>query len=352
MIIKLLFALLLLGFSIVLNNVLLRFSKTLGIRNHDLSIVRWSASSKPALGGISFFVIFLISIASAGFLVQTHLYNARLLGVIGACCLGFIMGLADDAYNTRPLLKFLVQVSCALILIFTGTMISFFDTAWLNYLITIVWVVGIMNSVNMLDNMDAVTTSVSIAILLGIVVLLIFNNNTDSVLFYVLLGNLAALVGFLFFNWYPSKMFMGDTGSQYLGALLAAVGIIFYWNANDNTVAINNQWIRLVVPLLAFAVPIIDTTTVVVNRLLKKQSPFVGGKDHTTHHLFYIGLTERRIAILLFSISLASVAMIVWFLNNYELTINTFKYLAYISFIFFFLLLYVPTVIVKRNNNK
>jgi len=297
--------------SFLLNGLFLRFARTLGIRNNPEGVQRWSAQQKPSLGGITFYVIFLLSTAgySIFFPQTTVLLNTELLGLLGAVTMAFIMGLADDAYNTRPLLKFGVQALCGVLLIATGTYIHLFANDWLNYALTIVWVVGIMNSINMIDNMDAIAACVSGFVLFGALVLLYINRDFQNVHVLILLGVLGALAGFLFYNWHPSKLYMGDTGSQFLGMLLAAVGIKYFWNSSD----LGGQVIpskQIIVVLLAFLVPIIDTSCVVINRVLRGQSPFVGGKDHTTHHLSYLGLSDSQVALALSGISLIAMTLL------------------------------------------
>ena len=107
-------------FGLVINTILLKFSKTLGIRDKENTMIRWSNVSKPALGGITFFMIFLVSTACFGILFDHNelFKNGEIISLIGALCLAFIMGLADDAYNTKPWLKFFIQITCGLILIF------------------------------------------------------------------------------------------------------------------------------------------------------------------------------------------------------------------------------------------
>lgn len=287
-------------FALLTNNILLRFSMTLGSKNQVAAdqIVRWSTQAKPAVGGITFFIIFLLSLVcySIFFEPEEVFKNTQLLGVIVAVMLAFTMGLADDAYNTRPLLKFLAQVSCGVLLVLTGTSINIFESAYLNGILTVVWVIGIMNSINMLDNMDAITTVVSIFILLTALVSIYIAGNLAVVDMMMICGSLAALTGFLFFNWHPSKMFMGDTGSQFLGLLLAYVGIKYCWNAESlHQGPMFSQ--QLAITVLVFMLPIVDTTIVVINRIMRGQSPFVGGRDHTTHILSYQGFTDSQVAL-------------------------------------------------------
>ncbi|MES2838107.1 MAG: MraY family glycosyltransferase [Bacteroidota bacterium] len=278
------------------------------MRNIDENQVRWASASKPALGGISFYIIFLFSVSFVGIVhsADTLIQNKQFLGILGTVTLAFMIGLADDAYNTRPYLKFSGQLTCGLLLASTGTYIHFFESDLLNYVVSVIWVIGIMNSINMLDNMDGITTNVSIFIIINAIVVLLAVNSFSSPFFLILIGLLGALIGFLYYNWNPSKIYMGDTGSQFLGALLGAVSIIYFWNTPFD---LNSkiQLKQIVITALVFVLPIADTSTVVINRLLKKQSPFVGGKDHTTHHLSYLGFSDKQVALIFIAIATLSV---------------------------------------------
>ncbi len=330
--------------SFLINRLFLKFASNLGIRNSNDSYIRWSSETKPSLGGISFFLIFLLSISCYPIFFQEHqvLFNKQLLGILSAATLAFLMGLSDDAYNTRPLLKLMVQILCGFILVSTGTYISIFANFYINYFLTIFWVVGLMNSINMLDNMDSISTIVSISIILNALLILYLNSDGRNIHIILLIGVLAALCGFLIFNWHPAKMFMGDTGSQFLGLFLATIGILYFWNTPDvNAKLIQSK--QFFAAILAFAIPIIDTTTVFVNRLLKGKSPFIGGKDHTTHSLFFMGITEKRIAILfagICSVSMFFNFLIIKYIENWgDVDIVLFS----IYFIVLFLFLFIPT---------
>ena len=181
--------------------------------------------------------------------------------------------------------------------------------------------------------MDAITTSVSISIIIGLIVVIFVKdlhmNNFNLVM---MVGVMGALAGFLYFNWHPSKIFMGDTGSQFLGVFLAACGIEYFWGYRDEAGDLV-QLKQFVVPMLMFIVPLIDTITVTLRRMLRKQSPFVGGKDHITHMLFYFGLKERKVAFTLIFISLLSIPICVLILSNaiqwtWIVTFSAFLYFA------------------------
>lgn len=332
-------------FSIMLNQILLKFSKNLGKRTVNENMIRWASESKPSLGGISFFIIFLItySIYTVFFNFEGTLLSTQNLGVLGAVCLGFLMGLSDDAYNTNPALKLSTQIFCGLLLCLTGTYISLFPLMSLNYIITIVWVVAVMNSINMLDNMDAITTVVSIFILLIALVAIYYSPDFSHFYLALILGSLSSLIAFLFYNWNPSKMFMGDTGSQFLGILLAAIGVIYFWN-NKGIAGEEASGKQLCIVLLAFIIPISDTATVIINRIRRGQPPYIGGKDHTTHHLSYMGLSDRKVAFLFIGISLVSYTL-VWIIVRF---LTPWSHILTATFMLYFLSVFAGLYTVTR----
>jgi UDP-GlcNAc:undecaprenyl-phosphate GlcNAc-1-phosphate transferase len=329
-------------FSVLINKLFLKFVQTLGIRNDGDAVIRWNPRSKPAVGGFSFYILCLLSIIIFSVVVDINkvFLNLEFVGFLFATMLGFLLGLADDAYNTKPLLKFFTQLACGCILVFTGTYISLSYMQPVNYVITIFWVVGIMNSLNMLDNMDGISATVSISIILSALAVLVLHNEFDSVYFMILVGVMAGIIGFLFYNWHPSKMYMGDTGSQFLGVFLAAIGIKYFWNAEPPTgdfISARN----LLLPLIVFIMPIIDTTSVVINRIAKGQSPFIGGKDHTTHALAYLGFSDRQVALVFLAITLVSLIIVIicekFLLNwNHVYTLIFSAYLLFMFSIFFY----------------
>ncbi|MEO8733811.1 MAG: MraY family glycosyltransferase [Flavobacteriales bacterium] len=284
-------------FSLLVNSVFMRFFHTFGIRENAPKVVRWNASSKPAFGGISFLIVFLFGFAldSALFEQGSSAFRSELLGLLVAAGLGFLMGLADDAYDTKPLLKVATQLACGLILVLSGTCIHLFGIPALDGALTVVWVVGLMNAINMLDNMDAIAALVCLCILVSALAQFLILRAAPDVNTILMISVCGALCGFLFFNWHPSRMYMGDTGSQFLGVFIAYLGIRYFWN-NASYSGAFQPWRQVSITLVIFLLPIVDTTTVTINRILRGSSPFVGGKDHTTHHLGYAGLTDPQVA--------------------------------------------------------
>ncbi len=307
------------GFSHLLNKILLKFSKNFGIDSRQAqNLVRWSSARKPTTGGISFYITFLFgTILLLIIHPEMAIGKNRYLGLFISATLAFLVGFADDAYGTHPLLKFLGQILCGVILLAFGICIQFFSL-WapflfpLDYALTILWVVGIMNSLNMLDNMDAVTTTIALTIVTVSMGMLIATEGLNN-LFYILIAISGSFAGFLFMNWRPARIYMGDTGSMFIGLVLAYVGIIFFWNLEASPDNISHTRKGLI-PLLVFLVPIMDTTFVTFARLSKGGSPFVGGKDHLTHQLVRVGVPESLVPLMLGAVSILSglVAFTAW----------------------------------------
>jgi UDP-GlcNAc:undecaprenyl-phosphate/decaprenyl-phosphate GlcNAc-1-phosphate transferase len=304
--------------SLLVNSLFLKFSSNLGTRNTD-QLVRWAGSSaKPSVGGFSFYIVFLFAFVVQ--LVWQPLEGTEIeqLGFLAACTLGFLVGLADDAYNTKPILKFTGQFTCGLILYLSNNGITIFPAESINFTFTILWVAGLMNSVNMLDNMDAITSSASLIIISGMAVglFIVFG---DTVLassdMLLLIGVGGALLGFLYYNWNPARIYMGDTGSMFIGVFLAGMSIRFLWNGSFNPDTIHPVVVQISMVWLFFAVPLADTLTVSLNRMLSGKSPFVGGRDHTTHHLAYLGFKDRHVAVITGSLQIGAIAwgLVVWY---------------------------------------
>ena len=339
--------------SLLINTLLLRFSKSLGIRNKNDVIVRWSNESKPSLGGISMYVTFLFAVLffAAAFSQEDVFENAAFLTVLAASSLAFTIGLADDAYNTRPLLKLSGQIICGVIFVIGGVTIDLFHHVYFDAAFTILWVVVLMNSLNMLDNMDGITGTVSFFVLLSCAVsFLIFNGFVHNYWIYVLIAILGAIIGFMRYNISPSKMFMGDAGSQFISLVIAFFSIDGFWNIAAQFEV--PSWSSLLLVLTVFTPAAVDTLTVVINRLKKGQSPMVGGKDHTTHHLVYKGLSDFKVWLVFLGLSVLSaliaiILLILISMGYYQLTL-----LGFVFFIIVFYFLYRNTIKHLPKENK
>ena len=334
--------------SLVCNEVLLRFSQSLGIRNKNDVVIRWSNQSKPSLGGVSFFVVFIFStFAIIMVQEQTNIfhnleYGLEFTGLFIASCLAFLMGLADDAYNTRPYFKLFIQISCGVLFVATGTVIDLTHVEYVDWALTVIWVVAVMNSLTMLDNMDGITGTTVLFIVLSCLVShwMLSGVNTD-VWSLIMLAVVGALIGFLRFNINPSKIFMGDAGSQFIGLFVSFFAVKFLWNVGPVTE--NHSWTGLVITLVAFAPAAADTLTVVINRIKRGQSPMVGGKDHTTHHLVYAGFRDRQVWYIFTGIAVLSSLIAIAMINMVRLNMIYPAAFGLIYFLIVFFILYRNT---------
>jgi UDP-GlcNAc:undecaprenyl-phosphate GlcNAc-1-phosphate transferase len=299
------------GFSYMLNKILLRFSKNFGVDSRQSqNLVRWASTSKPTTGGISFYITFLVASLVLLLIRPEGLeVSNRFLGLFLSATLAFLIGFADDAYGTHPRAKFLGQIACGVILLLFGIHIEFFSVMNENllvvdYVLTVLWVVGMMNSLNMLDNMDGVTATIATTLAVSAMNMIISVEGL-GLMFYVLTAIIGGFVGFLFWNWRPAKVYMGDTGSMFIGMVVAFFGIIYFWNIKSTPDNVSPLRMGLI-PLMVFIVPIMDTTFVTVARLARGSSPFVGGKDHLTHNLARLGVPEALVPVTLGIVSVIS----------------------------------------------
>lgn len=326
--------------SVLANALFLRLLRHIGTtRPAGKETIRWAAQSKPTIGGFGFFIVFTVACLFGALWImrKNEPITTEILGCYIATLVGFMVGLIDDLQHTSPYFKLVGQVVCALILLLTNVVIPLSSVFWLNAVVTIVWVVGIMNAINMLDNMDGITASVSVMIILAVMQVLIQQGLFTSFYSVVSLGVLGGILGFLYFNWHPSRLYMGDSGSQFLGVFLSFISIKYLWSfrpAPDSLFALQ----QFLLPAVAFLLPIIDTTTVVFRRMARGQSPFQGGRDHTTHHLAYCGLNDRQVAQTFVVLSAISVLIAIWvtmeLLANKWNNFKTALILAYILLVF------------------
>jgi UDP-GlcNAc:undecaprenyl-phosphate GlcNAc-1-phosphate transferase len=325
------------GISYRVNTFFLKNASSFG-KNKNGGQIRWASVTKPHVGGISFCVVFVLLMILINSLAYFNILkwdsNYLMVGSLLPMTIGFFVGLADDCYNTSPLVKFIGQFLCGLFFILSENVIHINEINWINNLFTIVWIVGIMNSINMLDNMDGVVTSVSIVSLLVALMIVIKLERLNFVDIILIIGTIGALIGFLFFNWNPAKIYMGDAGSQFLGAFLAWVSIQYFWIFRDETTG-GFQVHQFLVPILAFTVSLIDTTTVTIRRLARGVSPFVGGRDHTTHHLAYLGMSDKNVVRILIGVSSVSAFVIFIILN--DLICNHWSFYKTFGVVFFYI---------------
>ena len=238
-------------------------------------------SPVPYLGGLAIVGAFAVTVLVAGAIVGPPSGLGALAAVLGTGVALSVMGLIDDLRGLPPQLRLLVEVGAGLVVYATTPAIALPGPQWLDVLVTVVWVVGVTNALNLLDNMDGLSAGVTAIAAISFCVVAGVNGQ-------FLVAALAAAVagcacGFLRHNFHPAKIYMGDAGSLFLGFMLATLGIRLQLQDVPLTIAV-------FVPVLVLGVALFDTALVTVNRLRHGRSPMVGGRDHASHRLVWIGL--------------------------------------------------------------
>jgi UDP-GlcNAc:undecaprenyl-phosphate GlcNAc-1-phosphate transferase len=275
---------------------------------------RWHRHPTPTLGGIGMFIAFGVSLLVL--LLTNHdqgLFTQR-WNILIATAIMFFTGLYDDFKHIRPPVKLLFQLLAATIVIFYGhNTINFFRWPIANILLTFFWLIGITNAINLLDNMDGLAGGVAL-ITSGFLSIFFWKSGHPDLLI-LSLSLAGSIIGFIVFNFPPAKIFMGDSGSMFLGFSLAALAVARRTQAS-------NIFAIVGVPTLIFLLPIIDTSLVAFTRILRGQSPAIGGTDHTSHRLVAFGLSERQAVLVLYGIAIISgVASIGLDALNYDLSL-------------------------------
>jgi UDP-GlcNAc:undecaprenyl-phosphate GlcNAc-1-phosphate transferase len=278
-----------LGFIPLVRKISLRYG-LISIPRED----RWSSKTTAKIGGVAFFLAFIIAVLFSQFFFNVAQHNIPLL--IGAGVI-FLLGVVDDIKPISPTVKLIGEIIAASIVVFFGRNIDFFADDFVNIIITFIWLVGITNAINLLDNMDGLASGVSL-IAAGLLSFLFWKSGAMDLLL-ISIALTGVLLSFLIFNFPPASIFMGDSGSLFLGFTLSALAIARVPQAS-NLLAVMG------VPTLLFLLPILDTSLVTITRILRGQSPAQGGRDHTSHRLIAFGLSERQAVLALYGVAIIS----------------------------------------------
>jgi len=259
----------------------------------------------PRMGGLAIYLGYL----AAFFLFVPFSTHKEMLGIFIGGTIVMLVGILDDKFQLAPKWKLLGQlVATAIVVIPFGLKIGIvklpysgyldFTEGWLFWLaipLTIIWIVGVTNSVNLIDGLDGLSAGVSaIATATMAVMALIMDYRNEAVAIYclVLLG---AILGFLYFNFHPARIFMGDTGSLFLGFNLAALSIMGFKEA---------LFISFIIPMVALGVPLWDTFFAIVRRIVNKKPISSPDKGHLHHCLLNMGLSHRASVLVIYGISI------------------------------------------------
>lgn len=263
---------------------------------------RWHQKPTAMLGGIGIYLAFV----AGYFLFAPTLPQFYPILIAGS--LLFVVGLLDDIYQLKPYTKLIAQVIVSAATVYFGARLTLTNSEVINDFITIFWLVGITNAINLLDNMDGLSGGVSVISCIFLAVTFFIGGQTGEMMLPVLLG--CAALGFLVFNFNPATIFMGDCGSMFLGFMLGGTALLSYGRLRNVTAV-------LLTPVLILLIPIFDTCMVTVTRKLSGRPVSQGGRDHTSHRLVAMGMSERRAVIMLYFLAALSgaLAMMVRFVS-------------------------------------
>ncbi len=266
---------------------------------------RWHKKPTSLLGGVAIFAGFAIPLLAETRFTEVLAFAFRAKGPmlpspsivsvtwIGAALL-FVLGLLDDFIHIKPHTKLVGQILAASLVTFLGFRLHWVASMTIDTTLTILWIVGITNAFNLLDNMDGLCAGIGLIAAAYFTFLPGRLAPEISLIALVLVGTLAA---FLFYNFNPATIFMGDCGSMPIGFVLAVISLFYAESGAPNALS------AIAVPIMILMVPIFDTTLVTLIRILSGRKASVGGKDHTSHRLVLMGLSEKGAVLFLYGIA-------------------------------------------------
>lgn len=310
-------------FSLILSLILVPAAKKVALRRGITDKPgerKMHHQPKALMGGLAIFTAFLITLAFhfAAFSLRNHLpflgtalqphlsmisafpgASRRLLFFLAGAFLIVLLGFWDDKYGTKfPVkIKFLGQFAAAAIAVSGGIVTNFMPGNFLDYVLTLFWIVGITNSFNLLDNMDGL--SAGVAVIAGILLFIITIFQGQVFTAFILAIFVGSVGGFLPYNLYPSKLFMGDAGSMFLGFFLGSVTV----NSSYVTAA-SPTYVPVIIPLIILAVPLFDTFSVMLIRRRRGKPLFVGDKNHFSHRLVQLGMRQSEAVTFIYVVTL------------------------------------------------
>lgn len=255
----------------------------------------------PRLGGLAIYLAFVLATLGAWLFAGSDIDWKVALGLLLGGTVVVAVGALDDKFELSPKMKLLGQIAAALIVVSFGVRIELLnipfgetvvDTSWLSIPLTVFWIVGVTNAVNLIDGLDGLAAGVSgIANATILVLAVLMGNGTVILLSAILLGS---ILGFLVYNFHPAKIFMGDSGALFLGFALSTFSIMGFKQAT---------LVSFIVPLVILAVPLGDTFFAIIRRVLNRTPISVADKSHLHHCLQQIGLSHRQTVLVIYGIS-------------------------------------------------
>jgi UDP-GlcNAc:undecaprenyl-phosphate/decaprenyl-phosphate GlcNAc-1-phosphate transferase len=283
--------------AIILTPVVRAFARRRGFVAQPKSD-RWHKQPTAMLGGVAiwFSVVITYVVFTSFHLIPESTYGRT---IINASTFLFLVGLVDDLIHTKPYQKLIGQIMGSALVIYYGLTLPWTRSVSINIAITIFWLIGITNAINLLDNMDGLAAGIAAIGASFLTMSFVVNGQPIEALMMAMFA--AALVGFLIFNSNPASIFMGDCGSLFIGFFMASAALV-----NVSGGRTRSFLPVLAVPILVLFIPIFDTTFVTVLRKLSGRAASQGGRDHTSHRLVALGMSERRAVWMLYGFAALS----------------------------------------------
>ncbi|MCK4427387.1 MAG: undecaprenyl/decaprenyl-phosphate alpha-N-acetylglucosaminyl 1-phosphate transferase, partial [candidate division Zixibacteria bacterium] len=282
---------------------IIRFAHKVGFLDYP-SPYKLHENPTPLLGGVVVYLGFAISL-SLGIFLSGIFWDGNVVGVFLGSLVLLLLGLWDDKKKLSPSHKFFGQILAALLFIIFSQRVVLLTNNFFDAFILLLWIVGLINALNFLDNMDGLCGGITFIHCMTFFVIGVLNGQMIVVLTSLSLAG--AMLAFLRYNFRPAKIFLGDAGSMLSGFLLACMGILF--------VQKNPSHYTLLVPVLILSYPIFDITFVTFARLREGRKFYQGGKDHSTHRMVKMGIKQKHTiwSIYSFCFALGALGILVYF---------------------------------------
>ncbi|MCM3743925.1 undecaprenyl/decaprenyl-phosphate alpha-N-acetylglucosaminyl 1-phosphate transferase [Sporosarcina luteola] len=281
--------------SIILTPLVIKFAFRIGAVDRP-NYRKVHASVMPRIGGIAIFGAFVI-----GYLLLTP-SDEHAIGILVGALIIIITGFLDDMLEISAKAKLFGQLAAAIVVVtWGGLQIEFinlpffgpFDFGYLSIPITILWIIGITNAINLIDGLDGLAAGVSTIALISITVMAVIMGDVFVVATAAILA--ASTLGFLFYNFHPAKIFMGDTGALFLGYMISVLALLGFKNV---------AMISLVIPIIILGVPISDTFFAIIRRIRMKQPISAPDKSHLHHCLLRAGFSHRQSVLIIYGLAI------------------------------------------------
>jgi len=313
--------------------------RTVALRTGRVAVpkdTRWHKKKTALMGGVAIFVSTMAVWLAAASLLGWGSFGKPYIP-IALCSFGmFVLGLIDDLHTMDPQHKLAGQIVLTSILVFLGFRLEWTSYKTINLFLSILWMVGITNAFNLLDNMDGLSAGVAFIAALFTFLLHISSPGAASLTAVLLLtaSYIGALLGFLVYNFNPASIFMGDAGSLFIGFVMASL-MTMGGSAHAVQGNVANLLSVIAIPILILFIPIVDTGFVSFMRKLFRRPVSQGGKDHSSHRMVAIGLSERKAVLVLYGFSVAS-GLIALAIRHLNLSLAVVLITFYLLFVLFF----------------